>query len=461
MSQQSTTQHSHITATCDYIGCFEKVKYTPQNNGYCLKHEKNIINDPTLTRYNGFSTVPFPDSLFRPYNTNSTTTDHSSPSSSSSPQNIAPLQQAYKNMFDTCSTPTNHTDQNIFSRMMTMLEECQQHIGPSQQSVATARLFDRMEELKNDIISNNNNNNNISRHMNGSDSFPPQNEKSSSTQKLSQKLQKRIRQKHVESRTNIKSRTNQKVLKKVKRLVRENKQGDKVTEEVEETISSSQKFETLTKFKTEHELELFVEQTTENYITKINEYAKNKELVYSSLIKWFQEIAQERAEENLTRDVAMNQLLGDHSYSQNQKEILIYWKLWQALWHDDAVVPILQHIFYYTVEPLADGNRKVFHCAFSDDKLNQNYVRVSVPEILLRALPAYANMLEAFFISKFVPFKKIYMKHQRAREIYLESKNEKEVDEALENVIDEEDHGFKSELFPEINPQVCYIKVND
>jgi len=426
-----------MLSTCDYIGCFEKLEFTRQNNGYCKKHEKNIVNDPTL-----ISSI-FPKHLFK---------------------NNIPDQNVYQDMFNKCAAG-DHASRDIFNRMMNVLEECQKQIAPTNKSIAATKLFDRMEELKNDIIQINENDNtdhdhNMTQTLSNTDMSDSPTKSSTTTQKLSSKLQQRIRQKRIQSRTNKNSKTNQKVLKKVKRIIRENRSGDKVTEEVEETISSSQKLETLTIFKTEEELELFVEQTTERYETTINEYSKNKELVYSSLMKWFQEIAQERTEENLTKDISMEKLMR-MNYSQNQKEIIIYWKLWQALWHDDVSAPPLQYIDYYTIEALADGNRKMFHCAFSSDKLNSKCVKVSVPEILLRAIPAYRDILGAFFIAKFIPYKKIYMKHQRARELYMQSKNEAEVDEALNNMIDEEDTGFSSDLFPEINPRVCYIKVHD
>lgn len=278
---------------------------------------------------------------------------------------------------------------------------------------------------------------------------------------LRERLQRRIRQKHTETRTN--SKTHQKIRKKVKRIIRE-KGGEKITEEHEETEDHSERIESLVQFQTEQDVESYAEETTERYETKMIEYGQNKELVFSSLSKWFEAVALEKNQDQLDATLSIQPLLRS-KLDLFQKQTVIYWQLWDALWKSEdtdpttVVLPVLQHIIYYTIETFPDGPRKVFHCKFSHHKLAPESIVVSVPEIFLRAFPCYADVIRAFFVTKFIPFRKTFMKHCRQQELLRHSSDNAEVELAADQALDEEESGgFQDEKIPEINPRVCYVK---
>jgi hypothetical protein len=360
----------------------------------------------------------------------------------------------FRKMFGALATTKD--DQTIFSKMLITLEECKQQLTRNPTDDRSERLdfLCRMEELKQDIISE------ATNPLSPPSQPPPPTPPPTN---LHDKLQQRIRQKHTEARTSTAKNTkvNRKIHKKIKRIIREAPSGEKVTEEHEETEDQSEKFETLVQFKTERELEVFVEETTERYESKLNEYAQNRDLVFGSLEKWFADIAQERIRDNLDTTLSIRELI-QSSLDLFQKQTIMYWQLWTSLWPDSAkpiTLPILQQIVYYNVETLADGPRKMFHCRFSDHKLSSNSIVLSVPEVLMRALPGYTDVIHAFFVSKFIPFKKIFMKYRRQQELGLRSPDPSEVEDILNRILEEEEvGGFQDDKFPEINARVCFHK---
>lgn len=279
-------------------------------------------------------------------------------------------------------------------------------------------------------------------------------------QSTHQKSSAHVRQKHSTSKTSATSDIRQQTKRRVKRIIRE-RGGEKVTEEHEESTVESTQHDTLIKFKTEREIDLFVDETTSGYEQRLNDHAKNKELVFSCLTKWFEEVSFVKLRDGLDVSQDMGSLMQNQAYDLEQKQTVVYWQLWTHLWTPETIkAPVIQQITYYTIEVLPDGPRKVFLCKFSDNKLSPQFVLASVPEVLLRAIPAYNDIIRAFFVSKFIPFKKAFMKHQRNRELQLESKDEVQVDEALDGMFDDEESGgFKLSAFPEVDPRMCYHKV--
>ena len=394
---------------CEYIGCFTRIVHTPHNNGYCARHVTSLVN-------------------------------HAHPPLSGGDM---------KDMMGQLGT--SEEDTNVFSRMLQTLDDCKRNMAPVENRTKRIELFDRIENLRQDIIS--------SMSPTGRCSVPS--EPSPPALSLQEKSQTRVRQKHTETRSSRQSRVHQKTLRKVKRIIRE-REGEKITEEHEETHDNVEKMETLVQFKTEQEVEAYVEETTERYETQLNEYAKNKELVFCSLSKWVEELAEDKNQARLSI-VPIRTLLDDARMDLYNKHIVIFWRLLSELWQDESEgpqvpLPVLQQIVYYSIESFPDGPRKVFHCKFSDHKLSSRTMVVSVPEILLRAIPCYGNTIHAFFMTKFIPFKKVFMKYRRQLELAYESSHDKEVSDALDCAMNEEEaNGFRDERFPEINPRVCYF----
>ena len=390
-----------MATRCDYIGCFQTVQ--TDSDTYCPNHARI-------------------GSMLKPLS-------HSE----------------YPKVMDTMGT--SEQDSSLYSKMLVLLEEYKQIRPMPLDRKENIDFYTRMDELRTEIL-----NEEAKVRQSTSVGTP-------SVQCLRQKLHQRIRQKHTETRTNKNSKVNQKTLKKVKRIIRE-KGGEKITEEHEETEDQSERMETLVQFKTEQELDVYVEETTERYDSKMVEYAQNKELVFSSLSKWFEEIANERTKDRLDTSLPIQKLMNTPRLDLFQKQTIIYWQMWSNLWQTDTEVPplpVLQQIIYYTIETLPDGPRKMFHCKFSHNKLAPESIVVSVPEIFLRAFPCYSDVIHAFFISKFIPFRKLFMKHRRQQELNLQSADQQLADATLDNIMDEEDQcGFKDDQITEINPKVCY-----
>lgn len=309
---------------------------------------------------------------------------------------------------------------------------------------------------------------------------PFENSKNPSNQLLKEKLHKAMNMKKTQTKTLKHKHKTKKMMKKIHRIITEKNNGEKIIEEFEESISEKKNITLSTKFKSEQEINMYVEESTELYTNKITEYAQNKELVFSSLKQWFQDIQKDISdlsrEENVSiqslENISMEQLL-DNNYNYSYKESIVQWKLWDALWKEEKdnnnnnntsiYLPILQSISFYTIEPLADGKRKVFQCQFSSSRTNRKILTVSVPEILLRAFKNYLPLINAFFISKFIPFKKLFMKHKM-----LDNDEEvnEEVNEELTNtrqnkLIEAQDEIFSVPSIPEINPCVCYYVVSN
>jgi hypothetical protein len=315
------------------------------------------------------------------------------------------------------------------------------------------QTVDQFEMLKSEIVNNDQT----------SSIFCPQplspHPPSSSISALREKLKQRIRQKHTETRTNLNSKSNQKTLKRLRRVIRE-KDGEKITEEHEELEESKETCSSLTEFKTEQELDVYVEQSTERYEQKITDYAQNKDLVFSCLSKWYEELMVERLTDKLDTSITLQQLVcKDSSYSLLQRQTILCWKLWECLWDDSKPLPILQQITYYTIDNYADGPRKSFHPRFSYHKMADESIEVFVPEIFLRSFTQYKDVIRAFFLTKFIPFRKLFLQHRRQQELLLTSGNDSDYSCALDGLLDEEEQlGFSDERFSEINPRVCYHK---
>lgn len=316
------------------------------------------------------------------------------------------------------------------------------------------QTVDQFEMLKSEIV-NNDQSSSIS-HLQSPPSPQPA---SSSISALREKLKQRIRQKHTETRTNLNSKSNQKTLKRLRRVIRE-KDGEKITEEHEELEETKETCSSLTEFKTEQELDVYVEQSTERYEQKITDYAQNKDLVFSCLSKWYEELMVERLTDKLDTSIALQQLVcKDSSYSLLQRQTILCWKLWECLWDDSKPLPILQQITYYTIDNYADGPRKSFHARFSYHKMADESIEVFVPEIFLRSFTQYKDVIRAFFLTKFIPFRKLFLQHRRQQELLLASGNDSDYSCALDGLLDEEEQlGFSDERFSEINPRVCYHK---
>ena len=250
------------------------------------------------------------------------------------------------------------------------------------------------------------------------------------------------------------------------------KDGTRTT--IEEKIKNSQKFteqiESLTIFKTEHEIDEFVQHTTHLYETKLDEYAKQFTMIEMALRKWMCELHQSK------KSIAFHfstirELVENSNLELEQKFDAVYCRLFDALFeltstpskHQSQsqpttfVLPVLQQIVKYTMQTFPDGNLKVLHCKFGDDKFSQPSIIVSVPEILLRALPPYLDQIHAFFVVKFIPFKSAFMKHRRKLEIDSESIDETSRQNAIDVSLSEVDYPYHDVRFPEIDPRMCLI----
>jgi len=325
----------------------------------------------------------------------------------------------------------------------------------------TVKSQNDFEKLKSEIVRYDKDMDNVVDKISDADKFSTDSELSPPIYKLREKLRQRIRQKHVQSRTNVNSKSNQKTLKRIRRVIRE-KNGEKITEEHEEMQETKETCSSLTEFKTEQELDVYIEQSTERYEQQMIDYAQNKELVFSSMAKWYQELMMDRLTDKLDTTISIQQLVSKTSnlhYDLLQRQTILCWKLWECLWDDSKPLPILQQIVYYTIDNYADGPRKSFHARFSYHKMADEWIEVFVPEIFLRAFEQYKDTIRAFFMTKFIPFRKLFMQHLRHQESQLKSGDEANSSRAIDEILDEEEKlGFSHEKFSEINPRVCYHK---
>jgi len=261
-----------------------------------------------------------------------------------------------------------------------------------------------------------------------------------------------------QTQTQKQSRTHQRLRQKIKRTIRE-KGGEKVTEEQEETEKESERVETLVQFATEQQVDVYATETTERYEARINAYAQNKELVHSVLVKWYEALNQERLQDRLDTSLSLVNLITHPGWDLFQKQSIMSLQLWSALWseHNPQPLPVLQKIVYYTVEDFPDGRRKAFHCQFASHKLATESLVVVLPEIFLRAFPPYADVIRAFFITKFLPFRRMFMKHRWHQE-RMQHRGGVDAEKALNQFLEEEENGgFRQAAWPEINPCVCLV----
>ena len=242
----------------------------------------------------------------------------------------------------------------------------------------------------------------------------------------------------------------------IRRIIHESPTGERTTVEHEDRVESHKEFTTLSTFKTSEELEMFVEQSTHAYESKLNEYAQKSEIVLGALTKWFDELKMEKKTEGLVTDLSMDAILSG-TLPESTRETIVQWNLWALLFNrSHPFVPVLQSIFYYTIDQYPDGNRKTFHCKFSSDRMNLDSVSVRVPEVLLRGIPIYSNVIHAFFETKFIPFKKKFMNNRRQQELTFNSKSSEENRITLDQMIEEHDFGYSDPNCNEINPRTCY-----
>ena len=237
------------------------------------------------------------------------------------------------------------------------------------------------------------------------------------------------------------------------------KNGETLTieDETKETKMSTEKFHSLTVFKTEEEIEEYVQQTTQIYESKLNEYAQNKAVVGIALEKWIDELYKTKCEKNL-KFSTIEELITNSDLDLDDKYDVVYCRLIDEMLQSEiqqTPLPSLQKIIKYTMQTFADKNLKVFHCHFGT---RQHSLIVSVPEILMRSIPVYANTIHAFFLVKFIPFKCSFMKHRRNLELAYESGDETTKSEILDTMLLESDNSYFDDRFPEIDPNVCVIK---
>jgi hypothetical protein len=264
---------------------------------------------------------------------------------------------------------------------------------------------------------------------------------------LFSKVESKRKSKHTSSRT--------------RRFIFE-KDGIKTT--IEEKIKDARKFtekiESLTVFTSEKEVDEFVEQTTHTYEIRLNEYAKNIEMIKTALGKWMCELHQMKQLANLNFETIRG-LVENQNLELSQKFDAVYCRLIHVLLHQPQshhILPVIQSIVKYTTQTFPDGNLKVFHCKFGDDHFSKHSIIVSIPEILLRALSPYRNTIHAFFVVKFIPFKSAFMKHRRQLELDVESTDETVRCNAIETLLIENDTSYQDARFPEIDPRTCMIK---
>lgn len=400
------------TSHCDYIGCFSKENVI---NGYCPKHSSSIIARQSFHLSN-FQTEDFKQQF----------------------QNDPTITGMFESLFN--STSSGH-------------------------------VYDRLEELKKDILSNTPLNasmgtSTVTNDTTPTDTTPMITDHTEITQNspttLHAKLKQNIELKHHQSRSKVSSQKTRKVLKHIKRTIHQKTNGEKVTNEEIFSVDDS----CTSKLKTTEDIVKFVTLTTERYEEKINTYAQDKELVFSSLTKWYDKLSYDCTRKNIIWDCSTENLLS--TTSRKTQNIILNMKLFHTLWSSTPLtyeLPTLQGITYYTIDELPDGSRKVFHCKFSNSKLNSDYALVIVPEILLRSIPQYLPTIHAFFQTKFIPFKKSYMEHQKTKEELASKVNDDEAQSKLLDILlDEDEQNGMIELnaqIPEINPRVCYIKQNN
>lgn len=265
------------------------------------------------------------------------------------------------------------------------------------------------------------------------------------------------------------SRHTHQTWRRVNRVIRE--QGrEKITEEQEETLQQSDHHSTLSHFQTTQDVDVFVTTSTAQYEAKFNEYTQNRELVGTSLQQWFQQ---------LTRDVTaladshprgkgllqatLQEWAGDARLDLWDKQLLVCSRFMRALWdrQEEQRLPFLQQVIWYSIDTFPDGPRKTLTCRWADTRWATDSIEVEVPEVLLRTFPVYTSMLHAFFVVKFVPFKQLFMKHRRERELAWERaiQTSEPGESTLDDFLDEEEqNGFRDPRFPEIDPRVCYCK---
>jgi hypothetical protein len=231
---------------------------------------------------------------------------------------------------------------------------------------------------------------------------------------------------------------------------------------------------------TYQEILTFVLQSTHDYEKKLNEYAKNKFIVIQSLSNWYKDLQHDiRLIQSRFKNVSswtLDKIISAKTLTFSEKENLILMHIWNlflsqhtvSLDHGHSVWPShyidFDHIHYYTIEPTPDGYRKMFQC-----KVNQFII--SIPEILLRAIPYYHDFIHSFFILKFIPFKHLFISFCQDKHFNSHSTDSQQPSSQHQEQYQHEQDDYSS-LFDhmdldlefqhptiyEINPRVCYNK---
>jgi hypothetical protein len=290
------------------------------------------------------------------------------------------------------------------------------------------------------------------------DFLPPQAEAVPLT--LKQKLKRQIHLRRTnKTRSSAKfSKKNRKIHKLIHRICTEHPDGTKVTKESEQLSSESTEEKSSFLFETEEQIHLFVKEDTKRYEDGINNYANNTSLVFSSLEKWYDQLGTALLKEQCPTDLTIETLLYSPSAAGLPKDMIIQWQLFKRLWSPQTKIPVLKSIIFYTINPYPDGNRKEFHCQFSDSVVNKEYIDVVVPEILLRAIPNYRDTIQAFFHYQFIPFKKAFMNECRLQRLLANSKVEEEISTGTDEALDRIDQAYTNPAYPSIDHRVCFVR---
>ena len=255
--------------------------------------------------------------------------------------------------------------------------------------------------------------------------------------------------------------------KKTRRVIVEEKDKRTIFEDEDNQTTH---FKSLSSFKTIKELEIFVAQDTQNYSTKLNQYAQNIELTHMVMKKWIQNMLHDyiqfRTRNQITQIFPFTLIsIISSDFDVCDKQILFTSRLIYEIWGDDnnhspcKELPILQNINGYGFEQTPDGQRKVFDCEFSSSRLSPDLIIVTLPEIIIRSISQYANVIDAFFISKFIPFKTRFMKHRRELELVVNDHNvdSDRLDQIADIILHEEETGYRDPQIFNIDPKICFI----
>lgn len=200
--------------------------------------------------------------------------------------------------------------------------------------------------------------------------------------------------------------------------------GKQVVETLE-TVSNQQSGQTLDLHALqEDQIDMRVTQDTIDYAIKFQQtISNNPSLVTQTLHKWFEEIVHYNKQHQLPNDLSMSQVLSltqhpslpNLELSQQDKEYVVLWKLWQH-YHEPNKYPAphLKAILFYGRNSYKGQMSKDFQCQFgSENKMDLSSVNVHVPELLLRAIPTFVPVIDAFFQLHFIPFRKEFLKAMR------------------------------------------------